>query len=109
MEWALLFLAVIFEVIATSALKLAKGFARLWPWTIVISGYALSLYLMSLTLKTLPVGMVYAIWSGLGDVLMVLVGRYFFKQMLDRSALIGVAMIVTGVFVLQFFSKSVPQ
>lgn len=109
MEWALLFMAVIFEVIATSALKLAKGFARLWPWTIVISGYALSLYLMSLTLKTLPVGMVYAIWSGLGDVLMVLVGRYFFKQMLDRSALIGVAMIVTGVFVLQFFSKSVPQ
>jgi small multidrug resistance pump len=109
MEWALLFMAVIFEVIATSALKLAKGFARLWPWTIVISGYALSLYLMSLTLKTLPVGMVYAIWSGLGDVLMVLVGRYFFKQMLDRSALLGVAMIVTGVFVLQFFSKSVPQ
>lgn len=109
MEWALLFLAVIFEVFATSALKLAKGFAQLWPWTIVISGYALSLYLMSLTLKTLPVGMVYAIWSGLGDVLMVLVGRYFFKQMLDRPALIGVAMIVTGVFVLQFFSKSVPQ
>jgi small multidrug resistance pump len=107
MEWVLLLTAVVSEVIATSALKLAKGFARLWPWTIVISGYALSLYLMSLTLKTLPVGMVYAIWSGSGDVLMVLVGRYFFKQALDRAALIGISMIVAGVFVLQFLSKSV--
>lgn len=107
MEWVLLFTAVVFEVIATSALKLAKGFARLWPWAIVISCYSLSLYLMSQTLKTLPVGMVYAIWAGSGDALMVLVGRYFFKQVLDRPALVGIAMILAGVLVLQFLSKSV--
>ncbi len=107
MEWALLFTAVVFEVIATSALKLANGFARLWPWAIIVPCYALSLYLMSLTLNTLPVGVVYAIWAGSGDALMVLVGRYFFKEMLDRPALIGIAMIVSGVVVLQFFSTSV--
>jgi len=107
MEWILLFTAVVFEVVATSALKLANGFTRLWPWAIVVPFYSLSLYLMSLTLNTLPVGVVYAIWAGSGDALMVMVGRYFFKEVLDRPALIGIAMIVTGVIVLQFLSKSV--
>ena len=107
MEWVLLFTAIVSEVIATSALKLANGFTRLWPWGIVVPCYALSLYLMSLTLNTLPVGVVYAIWAGSGDALMVLVGRYFFKEVLDRPALIGIAMIVSGVVVLQFLSKSV--
>lgn len=107
MEWVLLLTAVVFEVIATSALKLTKGFARLWPWAIVFSCYPLSLYLMSQTLKALPVAMVYAIWAGSGDALMVLMGRYFFKQVLDWPALVGIAMILAGVLVLQFLSKSV--
>ncbi len=107
MEWLLLSTAITAEVIATSALKLASGFRRLWAWLIVVPCYALSVYFISLTLTTLPVGVVYAIWCGSGDALMVLVGRYFFKQALDRPALIGIALIVAGVIVLQVFSTSV--
>jgi small multidrug resistance pump len=107
MEWLILSIAIVSEVIATAALKLADGFTRRWPWAIVVPCYCLSLYLMSLTLDVLPVGMVYAIWAGSGDALMVLVGRYFFKQVLDRPALIGIGMIAAGVVVLQFFSASV--
>jgi small multidrug resistance pump len=107
MEWILLLVAVVAEVIATSALKLAKGFTRLWPWVFVISGYSVALYLLSLTLETIPVGVVYAIWSGSGVALITLVGRYFFRQVLDRAALVGIGMIVIGVAVLQLFSTSV--
>jgi small multidrug resistance pump len=107
MAWVLLFVAIVAEVIATSALKLAKGFTRLWPSVIVVCCYSLALYLLSLTLKTIPVGAVYAIWSGSGVALITLVGRYFFKQVLDRPALVGIGMIVAGVFVLQLFSQSV--
>jgi len=107
MEWLLLFVAIVAEVIATSALKLAKGFTRLWPSVIVVCCYSLALYLLSLTLETIPVGVVYAIWSGSGVALISLVGRYFFGQMLDRPALIGIGMIVAGVMVLQLFSTSV--
>ena len=104
MTWLLLAVAIVAEVIATSALKLTDGFKRLWPWAIVVSGYSLALYLLSRTLDTLPVGVVYAIWSGSGVALMTLVGRYVFKQVLDRPALIGIGMIVAGVVVLQAFS-----
>ena len=101
MTWLLLAVAIVAEVIATSALKLTDGLARLWPWAIVAPGYALALYLLSLTLETLPVGVVYAIWSGSGVALMAVVGRYYFGQVLDRPALIGIGMIVAGVIVLQ--------
>jgi small multidrug resistance pump len=107
MIWLLLAVAIVAEVIATSALKLADGFTRLWPWAIVVSCYSLALYLLSLTLDTLPVGVVYAIWSGSGVALMTLVGRYFFKQVLDRPALLGIGLIVSGVVVLQAFSTTV--
>jgi len=107
MEGLLLFVAIVAEVIATSALKLAKGFTRLRPSVIVVSCYSLALYLLSLTLETIPVGVVYAIWSGSGVALITLVGRYYFGQVLDRPALLGIGMIVSGVVVLQFLSTAV--
>lgn len=109
MDWLLLFVAIVAEVIATSALKLAKGFTRLWPSVIVVCCYSLALYLLSLTLETIPVGVVYAIWSGSGVALITVVGRYYFGQVLDRAALVGIGMIVSGVIVLQFSSTSVVQ
>jgi len=106
MQWAILFVAIVAEVIATSALKQAKGFTRLWPSVIVVSCYSLSLYLLAQTLEAIPVSIVYGIWSGSGVALITLVGRYYFKQVLDRPALIGIALIVSGVLVLQFFSNT---
>ena len=107
MEWLLLLVAIVAEVIATSALKLAKGFTRLWPSLIVVGCYSTALYLLSLTLETIPVGVVYAIWSGSGVALITVVGRYFFRQVLDPPAIVGICMIVAGVSVLQLFSTSV--
>jgi small multidrug resistance pump len=106
MQWAILFVAIVAEVIATSALKQAKGFTRLWPSVIVVSCYSLSLYLLAQTLEAIPVSIVYGIWSGSGVALITLVGRYYFKQVLDRPAVIGIALIVSGVLVLQFFSNT---
>lgn len=106
MEWLLLVVAIVAEVIGTTALKLTNGFERPWLWVVVVLGFCLALYLLSLTLETLPVGVVYAIWSGSGVALVTLVGRYLFGQVLDRPALIGIGMIVAGVLVLQLFSES---
>ena len=107
MPWFPLCVAIVAEVIATSALKLAKGFTRFWPSVVVVSCYSLALYLLAQTLDKIPVGVVYAIWSGSGVALITLVGRYFFGQVLDRPALIGIGMIAIGVVVLQFLSTSV--
>ncbi len=105
MDWLLLAVAIVAEVVATSALKMSQGFTRLWPSVTVMVCFSLALYLLSLTLETIPVGVVYAIWSGSGVALITLVGRYFFGQRLDRPALIGIAMILAGVVVLQFFAS----
>ncbi len=105
MDWLLLAVAIVAEVVATSALKMSQGFTRLWPSVTVMLCFSLALYLLSLTLETIPVGVVYAIWSGSGVALITLVGRYFFGQRLDRPALIGIAMILAGVVVLQFFAS----
>lgn len=107
MPWFPLCVVIVAEVIATSALKLAKGFTRFWPSVVVVSCYSLALYLLAQTLDKIPVGVVYAIWSGSGVALITLVGRYFFGQVLDRPALIGIGMIAIGVVVLQFLSTSV--
>ncbi|MDD3329194.1 MAG: multidrug efflux SMR transporter [Zoogloea sp.] len=107
MQWLWLAVAILAEVIATSALKSSNGFRRLGPSMVVVCGYALSLYLLSRTLDVLPVGVVYAIWSGAGVALVTLAGRFLFKQLLDRAAIVGIAMIVSGVVVLQLFSGSV--
>jgi small multidrug resistance pump len=109
MNWLYLVLAIVLEVVATSALKASDGFTRLLPSLVVVLGYSAAFYLLSITLRTMPVGVVYAVWSGVGVVLITLVGWLWFKQALDWPALIGIALISAGVIVLNFFSKAVPH
>jgi small multidrug resistance pump len=98
--------AIAFEVLATSALKLTDGFTRLGPSIVTILGYGLAFYFLSLTLRTLPVGIVYAIWAGVGVVLVALIGWLVFRQPLDAWAIVGIALILAGVLVLNVLSRS---
>ncbi len=107
MKWLFLAVAIVAEVFATSALKASSGFTRLWPTLGTVGGYLVSFYFLSLTLRELPVGVVYAIWSGVGIVAISLIGWLVFKQALDLPALLGIALIVAGVVVMKAFSKSV--
>lgn len=106
-KWLFLSAAIVCEVIATSALKSSEGFSRLWPSLIVATGYMAAFYFLSLTLKTIPVGVAYAIWSGAGIVLIALIARVFLGQTLDTPAIIGLSLIVAGVVVLNLFSKTI--
>jgi small multidrug resistance pump len=108
-QWVFLFVAIASEVIGTSALKASAGFSRLWPSVIVILGYAAAFYFLSLTLKTIPVGVAYAIWSGAGVSLIVVISWLVFGQSLDLPGMIGISLIVAGVIVLNVFSKTVSQ
>lgn len=105
--WLALAIAIVSEVAGTSALKSTEGFTRLAPSLVVIAGYASAFYFMSLTLKTIPVAVTYAVWSGLGITLITLVAWVVHGQALDRGALAGIALIVAGVVVLNLFSKTV--
>lgn len=107
MQWFYLGIAIVAEVIATSALKAAEGFTRLWPSLIVVVGYAIAFLFLSLTLRTMPIGIAYAVWSGTGVALITLIAWLFFGQALDGAALLGLGLIVAGVVVLNVFSKSV--
>ncbi|MDN6180338.1 MAG: multidrug efflux SMR transporter [Halomonas subglaciescola] len=98
-------MAIVAEVIATSALKASAGFTRLAPSAAVVVGYGLAFYLLSLVLRTLPVGVAYAIWAGLGIVLVTLVGVVVFGERPDLPAVLGIVLIVAGVVLLQMFSK----
>lgn len=106
MNWLFLAIAIVAEVIATSALKASEGFTRTLPSILVVLGYGIAFYMLSLTLRTIPMGVVYAIWSGAGIVLITLVGYFLFRQRLDLPALIGIGLIVAGVLVMQLFSKA---
>ncbi|MFD1882400.1 SMR family transporter [Paracoccus pacificus] len=99
--------AILAEVIGTSFLQRSEQFTRLWPTLIMALSYAVAFWLLSLTLRTVPLGIAYAIWSGLGIVLVSLAGLVFFQQRLDLPAIIGLAMIVGGVLVVNLFSNSV--
>lgn len=105
-NWILLTIAIVSEVIATSALKASEGFTRLGPSVLVVLGYASAFYFLSLTLRSIPVGIAYAVWSGAGVVLITLVGWLWLDQKLDAPALLGMGLIVSGVLVLNIFSKS---
>lgn len=105
-NWAFLFLAIVSETIATSTLKSSEGFSRLWPSVITVVGYVVAFYFLSLTLRTIPVGIAYAIWSGVGVVLITLVGWFIFGQKLDAPALIGMGLIVCGVLMMNLFSTA---
>jgi len=107
MKWVYLGIAIVAEIIATSALKSAEGFTRLLPSLVTVAGYAVAFYFLALTLREIPVGIAYAIWSGVGIVLISLVGALFFKQHLDGPALLGIALILAGVVIMNVFSKSV--
>jgi small multidrug resistance pump len=106
-KWLLLALAIISEVIATSFLKASAGFTRPLPSMAVVAGYASAFYFLSLTLEVIPVGIAYAVWAGVGVVLITLIGWLFLKQPLDAPAIIGMTMIVGGVVVINLFSRSV--
>ena len=107
LSWAYLLVAIVAEVIATSALKASDGFSRLWPSAITVVGYCIAFYCLSLTLRHMPVGVAYAVWSGLGVVLITAVSWIMFGQKLDAAALLGMGLIVAGVIVMNVFSKSV--
>lgn len=99
--------AIVAEVIATSALKASDGFTRLWPSVMTALGYGVAFYFLALTLRVIPTGIVYAIWSGAGIVLISAIGWVWFRQALDLPAMIGLGLIVAGVLVVNLFSKSV--
>lgn len=107
MKWVYLLLAIVSEVVATSALKSSESFSRLWPSVLTVVGYGVAFYLLSLTLRELPVGIAYALWSGVGIVLVSLAAVVLFGQKLDLPALIGMGLIVAGVIVINVCSKSV--
>jgi len=104
--WLLLAVAIIGEVVATSALKATTGFSRLGPSVMVVLGYGLAFYCLSLTLDSIPVGVAYAIWSGLGIVLVTAIAWWLYGQRLDFWGFIGIAVIVSGVVVLNLLSKA---
>ncbi len=99
--------AIVAEVIATSLLKTSQGFTRLWPSVATVVGYAISFYCLAQTLGSVPTGVAYAIWSGVGIVLISLIAWWVFGQTLDAPALIGMGLIIAGVLVINLFSTSV--
>lgn len=108
-SFAALGIAIVAEVIATSALKASEGFSRLGPSLICVLGYGIAFYGLSLALRTISTGVAYAIWSGVGIVLISIVGWVWFKQRLDLPAVLGMSLIVAGVIVVNVFSKTVRQ
>ncbi len=105
-HYLFLLLAITTETIGTSALQASHQFTRLIPTVVVVLSYGLSFYFLGLTLKYMPVGVVYAIWSGLGMVLIAIIGYAMFGQKLDVAAVLGLALIIAGVLVIHLFSKS---
>ncbi|AGF47802.1 DMT family transporter [Candidatus Kinetoplastidibacterium crithidiae] len=105
MKFIYLSIAIITELMATIALKNSIGFTKLWPSLFTCTFYFISTYFLSLTLEEIPVGVAYAIWCGVGIVLVSIIGAFFFKQKLDTPAIIGISMIVLGVVIMNLFSK----
>ena len=105
MHWLYLSIAILAEVIATSSLKAAEGFTRLTPSLIVIFGYGTAFYALSLTLRTMQVGTAYAIWSGVGTVLISLIAWLLYNQKLDAAAIAGITLIIAGVAIIKFLSQ----
>lgn len=109
MIYGLLVLAILAEVVATTFMKLSDGFTRLGPSLVTVAGYAIAFYCLSLALRSLPTGIVYAVWSGLGIVLITLVAWLFQGQRLDLAAVAGMGLIIAGVVVMNVFSSATPH
>jgi len=107
MAYVYLAIAIVAEVVATSAIKASQEFTQLVPSILVIVGYGIAFYFMALTLRTIPVGITYAIWSGIGIVLVAVVAAVIYKQVPDVPAMLGMGLIIAGVVVIQLFSKTV--
>lgn len=107
--YLLLLAAIVAEVIATTALARSESFARLFPSVVAIFGYALAFWLLSYPLRVMPTGVVYAIWSGMGIVLISAVAWIWYRQTLDFAAILGLAFILAGVLIVNLFSKSIPH
>lgn len=107
MIYLYLALAVVFEVVATSSLKATDGFTKLLPSVVVVVGYAATFYFLSIVLKTIPVGVAYAIWCGLGIVLVTVVSIFVYKQTPDLPAILGLVLILAGVVIINVFSKTI--
>jgi small multidrug resistance pump len=107
LNYVYLIVAILFEVIATTALKQTEGFTRLMPSLVSIGGYALAFYFLSLPLRTMPVGVVYAIWCGAGIIFITAIGWVWFRQALDLPALAGMGLIMAGVIVINLWSKTI--
>ena len=107
--YLILALAVLAETIGTTALQASQQFTRLWPSILVVLAYAVSFYLLSMTLKVMPVGVVYALWSGLGIILIAIIGFTVFGQRLDLPAVTGLLMIIGGIAVIHLFSNTTPH
>lgn len=105
-NWIILFIAIAAEVIATSALKSSEGFTKPVASIVVVVGYVIAFYCLSLTLKTIPVGIAYAIWSGVGIVLITTVAWFVFDQKLDVWGIVGIILIMSGVLILNLLSKT---
>ena len=106
MNYVYLIVAVVFEVIATTALKQTEGFTRLVPSLVSVGGYALAFYFLSLPLRSMPIGVVYALWCGAGIIFITVIGWVWFKQTLDLPALAGMGLIMAGVIVINLWSKT---
>ena len=109
MAYAYLLVAIVAEVIGTTALKSSEEFTKLFPSVVVVVGYGLAFYCLSLVLRTIPVGIAYAVWSGVGVVLIAVAGAVMFKQVPDIPAIIGMSLIIAGVVIMHVFSKTIGQ
>jgi small multidrug resistance pump len=107
MPFVHLAIAILAEVIGTSALKASNGFTVLLPSLVVVTGYSVSFYFLSLALRVIPVGIAYAIWSGVGIVLISAIAWIVYRQALDLAAIVGIGLIIAGVVVIQLFSSTV--
>jgi len=107
MAYIYLAIAIIAEVVATSALKASAEFTKLYPSLLVVVGYCVAFYFMTLVLRTIPIGITYAVWSGAGIVLVAIVGALLYKQIPDIPAIIGMGLIISGVVVIHVFSKTI--
>ena len=106
MPYLYLLIAVVAEVIATSALNASKGFTQWIPSTITCVGYLIAIYFLALTMKSIPMGITYALWSGAGIVMISTIGWVIFKQHLDAAAMLGLVFILVGIVIINVFSKS---
>lgn|SRR5690625_1737061 len=106
MPWILLSIAIVAEIIATTLLKMSNGFSKLTPTAFSILGYVVAFYFLSLTLKNIPVGVAYAVWSGVGIVAIAIIGYLFFQQTLNFASIAGIALIILGVVILNLFPNT---